>query len=631
MKRSAVASQAIRPLLVGLALVASGCPYVSRAEIEAQLELRDDDGDGVSVSDGDCDDLDGTVYPGAEEVPYDNVDNDCVDGDIRDVDNDGHEGCLLQGGVCVEGDAPDCDDNDPALFPGAQDTPYDGVDSDCRGNHDYDLDGDGYALAGTDSGELDAYEAASGLSAERGDCVDTNTTVYPDAPGEEPYDGVDTDCDGTNDFDVDGDGFVAPADDSATARAALDRYLEGLGEPIPSDDQLDCDDAVAEVNPGEDEVWYDGVDADCDGANDYDQDGDGYEQGEDCSDDPTLDPDAALRSPEAVETLSDDIDDDCYEGADAPWGGADTTWTNPRSLRLVHVGERFTLGALLDTFESPFSLVDDAGFGLLNFDVGGGNAPSTDERLFLRDVSGDGFALLPTAADVEVGFARVSVNTMATTVFRYSLESVGPTQLLDSLPTVAGSTGVLRPTVLDLDGAWAWACGEGQFLSADQTEPLVVVARTTLPSEPLTCFTEPTLGDATVCVDSGCQTFRSDGGTLSPIAGREGYLITEAVRSGDVWTFIDDGLLLVEGATVPSEPADHAAFVADGGDVFGLLQGPDGLELLHGPDGGPFERFTVDPGVDGEVVEVAIAAADDRIFAVVRSDADDVRWATWRR
>ena len=38
-------------LVLGLALLAPGCPYVSRAEIEAQLELRDDDGDGVSVAD----------------------------------------------------------------------------------------------------------------------------------------------------------------------------------------------------------------------------------------------------------------------------------------------------------------------------------------------------------------------------------------------------------------------------------------------------------------------------------------------------------------------------------------------------------------------------------------------------
>jgi hypothetical protein len=519
------------------------------------------------------------------------------------------------------------------VFPGAQDPPYDGVDSDCRGNHDYDLDGDGFAEAGADVEALEAYEAASGLTAQRGDCLDTNTTVYPDAPGEEPYDGVDTDCDGANDFDVDEDGFVAPANDSALARSALERYLEGLGEPIPADDELDCDDEDPDVNPAATETWYDGVDADCDGANDYDQDGDGFEQGDDCADDPTVDPDAALRSPAAIEVLSDDVDDDCFAGGDAPWGGADTTWTNPRTLRLVHVGERFVLGALLDGYESPFAQVNNfTGFGLLNFDEAGPSAPTSDERLFIQqEVAGEGFAVNPTGGDVEVGLVRVSEATLATTVFRYTVTDVGSTQAFGAVPDLAGVTGLLRPTVLDLDGPWTWACGEGQLLGVDQGAVLPVVAVASLPDEPLTCFSEATPGDATVCVPGGCQTFRADGGSLSPVPGREGAQIREALRVGDVWTFIDDGMLVVEGATVPSEPADHAAFASDDGEVYGLLQGPDGLELLHGPDGGPFERVPVDPGTDGAVVEVAVSVAADRVFAAVRTDADEVRWATWRR
>lgn len=54
----------------------------------------------------------------------------------------------------------------------------------------------------------------------------------------------------------------------------------------------DCDDDDPEISPGEDEVWYDGIDADCDGESDYDADSDGYDHidygGEDCADtDPT--------------------------------------------------------------------------------------------------------------------------------------------------------------------------------------------------------------------------------------------------------------------------------------------------------------------------------------------------------
>lgn len=38
----------------------------------------------------------------------------------------------------------DCDDGDDAVYPGAVDVPYDGVDADCAGDNDYDHDGDGY-------------------------------------------------------------------------------------------------------------------------------------------------------------------------------------------------------------------------------------------------------------------------------------------------------------------------------------------------------------------------------------------------------------------------------------------------------------------------------------------------------
>jgi hypothetical protein len=49
----------------------------------------------------------------------------------------------------------------------------------------------------------------------------------------------------------------------------------------------DCDDSDDQIYTGAQEVWYDGLDSDCDGWSDFDQDGDGYErepEGRDCDD-----------------------------------------------------------------------------------------------------------------------------------------------------------------------------------------------------------------------------------------------------------------------------------------------------------------------------------------------------------
>ncbi len=81
--------------------------------------------DQVSVGD-DCDDGDETVYPEADEVPYDGVDQDCDGEDLVDVDQDGFVADQVEGG-------DDCDDEDPSIYPGASEVCEDGMDQDCDG------------------------------------------------------------------------------------------------------------------------------------------------------------------------------------------------------------------------------------------------------------------------------------------------------------------------------------------------------------------------------------------------------------------------------------------------------------------------------------------------------------------
>ena len=69
--------------------------------------------EGYSEIDGDCDDTDFSVNPIEEEIPYDGKDNDCSEGDLSDVDEDGYDAEIVGG--------EDCNDEDPEWNPDATD------------------------------------------------------------------------------------------------------------------------------------------------------------------------------------------------------------------------------------------------------------------------------------------------------------------------------------------------------------------------------------------------------------------------------------------------------------------------------------------------------------------------------
>jgi hypothetical protein len=88
------------------------------------IGVADVDEDGYDANE-DCDDEDATVYPGATEVPYDGIDQDCSGEDLTDVDGDGYDAEVVGGN--------DCDDDDPDINPEAIDIAGDGIDQDCDG------------------------------------------------------------------------------------------------------------------------------------------------------------------------------------------------------------------------------------------------------------------------------------------------------------------------------------------------------------------------------------------------------------------------------------------------------------------------------------------------------------------
>ena len=273
----------------------------------------DKDGDGVT-SDVDCDDKDATVYPGAVDTPGDGIDQDCdgVDAPFPDNDLDGYSADV------------DCNDANPTIHPNAVEAD-DGIDNNCNVQVDEGLDADG-----------DGFTPVYGA-----DCNDANPTIHPNAV--EADDGIDNNCNAQVDegLDADGDGFTpvygADCNDANptihpnaveagdgidnNCNAQVDEGLDADGDGFTPVFGGDCNDADATINPNAVEA-DDGVDNNCNAQVDegLDLDGDGFTPvyGADCNDaNPTI-------HPNAVEA-DDGIDNNCNvqvdEGLDADGDG----------------------------------------------------------------------------------------------------------------------------------------------------------------------------------------------------------------------------------------------------------------------------------------------------------------------
>ncbi len=560
-----VRTRTLLPLTgVVLALVASGCTYIPGGVLQEQYAQIDEDGDGVpgglEGAGDDCDDTNPNIFPGAEEIPYDGLDNDCNGQDVLDADGDGFPGIsradyeATTNGVWPEilPDDPalvDCRD-DPNVYPGASqvfpgnaDRRYDGIDANCGRDNDFDDDDDGYMpdfILDEGGNRIDVRElftnyvnewSYQGLFAEDfGDCDDEDDEVSPGTAVEDiPYDGVDQDCSGDNDFDQDGDGWM-PADYELDFDTFVSRYYSRDDHPFLDDSFGDCLDAPdptkapdpAAVNPGEVEIYGDGIDGNCDGANDFDADGDGFmpdgstdgfnayveswgysypehqlgpREG-DCNDE-----DATVL-PGALEVIGDGVDQDCN-------GEDDTTrlmfgdygWTSPRAPSIVRNERHYVIAALAEQFrpirceaepcgdESPDWY--QAGVALFFDPLEVSSSPESVHapNVFQGSLSEFSAGALGETLDMDVvdGEAWVAVaytlgsdlsarSWLAASLFDYSLRYG---EYLPGRSEFSNTTTTFRALDVDLvvdDGGdpWLVACG---FDDEDPTQPVLQLLR----------------------------------------------------------------------------------------------------------------------------------------------------------
>ncbi len=333
----------------------AGCALVSDADLLSRCDLDGDgvprDGCGAAVV-GDCDDGDASVQQRTFHADADGdgeggqvtitactppdgfVDNDgdCDDGDPEvtgllwypDLDGDGYGDAAGAVSSCegiyqyvpIPGD---CDDTRDDVHPGVRDYCDDGLDNDCDGIVDdlawyFDADGDSF---GDPDAMLLTCAPTPGYVSQAGDCDDANPGINPAAPEICDDEDLDEDCNALSD----------DADPAVTGRPSW--YVDtdgdgyGSGDPVVACEAppgrtvgVDCDEADPEVHPGAAEVYYDGVDTNCDEGDDDDADGDGHGSdtlgeatGDDCNDaDPSIHG-GALDAPD------DGVDQNC-SGAD---------------------------------------------------------------------------------------------------------------------------------------------------------------------------------------------------------------------------------------------------------------------------------------------------------------------------
>ena len=206
--------------------------FIAQAACGGMQDYLPNENAVVTCETGDCD---------TTTNPYE----DCS---TPDCDQDGYDS--------IDDGGTDCDDENPTVFPGANEV-CDGLDNNCDALVDdddptvdastfslwyFDNDGDNY---GNDSVTDLSCNGGDDWAPNGGDCNDTDGNISPGA-AEVSCDGEDNDCSSLTLDD--------PDDDN-----------DGYGTCNPGSPNFDCNDSDNTINPGASEFCGDGIDSNCNG------------------------------------------------------------------------------------------------------------------------------------------------------------------------------------------------------------------------------------------------------------------------------------------------------------------------------------------------------------------------------
>jgi hypothetical protein len=323
-------------------------------------EAIDNDNDGYTENDGDCDDFNNTIYPGAEEIPDNGIDEDCNGQDAREEapENTDLAG-LSEGDLIITeimnnpkgSDANPIDDSQGEWFEiynltsdslnlkGLEVGGESGVEFTVES--DLNIPSEGYVVfglnnnMGVNGGIPVDYQYSNLNLSNSSDAIFIaygNTTFdevsydggpnFPDSAGKsmnlnlDSYD-ADLNDNGANwcnsSAGLSSGDFGTPS--GMNTECAPENINDGDGDGYDSEASggTDCNDNDTDINPGMIDIPDDGIDQDCDGQDATtsvnDADGDGYDSvgsgGTDCDDG-----DASI-NPAALDIGQDGIDQDC--------------------------------------------------------------------------------------------------------------------------------------------------------------------------------------------------------------------------------------------------------------------------------------------------------------------------------